>query len=367
MKDMIMRPLSLLLLVTLILPVTFVAQGQITDQIAAWRVVQQCFESSSQQQGSVSFNGTLVLRSLGRLHAFRSEWETPRILAFFHEVDTALSPDNRWFAIVEGGSRVNGMVTEFSTSTIRVVNTLDGSEYSLPWENTYSGVHRIDGHRIYWLNNDQLLYSIGDFDELWFQINPFLGETQPWQAHFTPSHFAFVLAPNGEYGLSSGWPEPLWTLHTPNSDIVVDTEVGYGSNAWNPLGLYLVGVGTTQPTGSETLVTVTLQGEIDEVVYRAESPETRIRQLHWSPDGRYLAFLAEQLLIADTERQIIVDTCIASPSQGYLSMSWSQASSQLALLAPYDSKREIHVLDLENATETVVGYHSGEVIGWRAD
>lgn len=362
-----MRKLTVLLLIVLLLPMTFVVQGQVTDQVATLPLVKQCFVPHTEQEESSSFSGTMVLTSLGRLHAFRAEWDTPRISAFFQAVDTALSPDHRWFAFVEGGSNTDGMVTVFSTSRLRVVNTLDGNEYALPWENRYASIHRIYGHQLYWLDNERLLYSIGDQDEHWFEIDPFQGEIQSWHARFTPSYFAFELAPNGEYGLSADWPEPFWSIHTPMTDITMQTALKYSPIAWHPSELYFAGVVFPQASEAEAVVTVTLDGAVDEVLYRDDSPETRINQLQWSPDGRYLAFSTEYLYIADIERQIIIDTCLTSSPRGYFSMAWAPTSTQLALLNPYDPNREIRVIDLESFTEAVVGYHSGEVIGWRAD
>jgi hypothetical protein len=119
-------------------------------------------------------------------------------------------------------------------------------------------------------------------------------------------------------------------------------------------------------------------GENSEIVFEsligeqlAGSTDYDVKEMAWSPDSRFLAFITvdksrppiPSLYVADTQDQKVIDMCI-SPGAG---LAWSPSSTELALWVSDAGDNAIGVFDFSENQLYVVGYHDGPVIGWRTN
>ena len=329
-----------------------------------WPIVEQCITLQGTPSDDWSFDGTLVMTSQGRLHAYRDEWQTPRITTFFSSpIQDELSPDDRWYAIVEGTARVEGFNTVFTTTAIQVFDTLDGNSHTIPWESSYKAQRRVIGRELYWMNDTRLLYS-GTV------IDPFTAETMPLDRPFNTYHFVFELSPDTQKGLSASWPEPHWTIHTPDNTVELSIPTTYGA-LWHPTSEYFVTV-TVSPESSDpqNIITINLNGDIEHLEYQIQPSSQYVsdaRRMAWSTEGRYLAFETEdkRLFIADMDQQVVINTCL-TPENDF-TFAWSPTHYQLAIIDPRSEDHAIRIVDFDTSVSYIVGYHRGSIIGWRAD
>jgi WD40 repeat protein len=346
-------------------PLLIVPSGiQAQSDEEPWPIVEQCISLEINPPPDWTFDGTLILSSQFRVHTFRQGWTTPRIMAFYRSYfDTALSPDGRWFAVIVGNTDLSsGMLTVFSITAIQVFSTTDDTFYSIPWENEYAAFHRVYGHRLYWADENHLLYSKDiDGGENWFLVNPFTSEITPWEQFFRPSYFGFDLAPDAQKGLSSDWPEPFLSIHA--NETVTEVAIRSGFNGiWHPSSDYfLIETFPEDSTDPVDLLMLDLNGEIVYDIFRTQS-DYGVGTMVWSPDGRYLAFVDDHLYIADLDAERVIDTCIATSS----TIAWSPTRNQLAVVGG-SSDHAIRIIDFDRAASYIVGYHAGGIIGWRAD
>jgi hypothetical protein len=347
---------------------TTFGQQTVAQSVQTWPFEQRCFAEPAIPAEDWIFEGTLLLTSSRRLHAYQQGWETPRVLLFFPPElfeRGLLSPDGRWFAAIVGDTRVDGVVTIMETEAIRVYSTATDETYEVEWKNTYSAVHRVSGHGLYWLDNEHLLYSLGDGpDESWFIIDPFSGSVTEWRAEFTPSWFDFILAPDALKAIYTEYNYPYWLVHNGEDEI----EVNIWNNAiWQPDSQYFAAfTRRIESYGADTLTLFDLNGNVTDVVFNIpEGVSPALPSNGWSKNARYFLFTVQNLYLADTQAKQVIDTCI--PATFYLTAEWSADGSQIAIVEPYNDKREIQILDLDLWERYVVGYHSGEIIGWRAE
>lgn len=338
--------------------------AQSDDSGQPWPIVEQCITLEGTSPDYWSFDGTLVMTSQRGLHAYRDEWETPRITAFLSlPLQDALSPDDRWYAIVQGTARSEGFTTVFTTTAIQVSDTLDSNSHTIPWESSYAAQRRVIGGGLYWMNDTRLLYS-GTV------IDPFTAETMPLDRPFNTYHFVFELSPDTQKGLSTSWPGPYWTIHTSDNTVELAIPTTYGA-LWHPTSEYFVTVTSpTEASDPQTIITINLNGDIEHLVYQMQPSSHNVpdaRNMAWSSDGRYLAFEAEdkRLYIADMDRQLVVDTCLTAEND--FTFAWSPTHNQLATTDSGSDDRAIRVVDFDLDASYVVGYHTGSIIGWRAD
>lgn len=256
------------------------------------------------------------------------------------------------------------MIVTWHTEEIVIHSTDNDETYRIPWKNAFATTQRLSGHMPYWLDDEHLLYSMGNMEEEWFIINPFTQEVTEWAGTFTPSEFNFVLSPDGEKALYNYWLDPFWNLNNGFETIEVPN-VGRGS--WHPnsslFAAYTLQDDSFQPNelatfnlDGERLATIFDVPEEAEFVWRIENA--------WSPSGYYLVFATETLYLADMREQIVIDTCIPTRS---VTVAWSPSSEQLALIERVHTDRQIQIIDLNRWQRYVVGYHDGQIIGWRID
>ncbi|MBI1282376.1 MAG: hypothetical protein GC179_29890 [Anaerolineaceae bacterium] len=334
----------------------------------AWPIVEHCVGSATKPPDDWHFDGTLLLKGFRPLHIYRQDWETPHIRVFrLDDIPNngQLSPDNHWYATVIGirTDSYNFLAASWKTNAIVVYNTLTEEKYTVDWQNTFSALHRLDGHGLYWLDNQHLLYSKGGGDgswEVWFVINPFTGEVESWQGEVSPSQSLFTLSPDERKVLY--WNASTWTLNNDGQEIELPL---LNDAAWNSNSTRFVGI-TNGLNGREDkdLVTFDLQGKLVDHIFSFSLNHSIRLQRGWSPDNQYLLFASDHLYLADMTEKRVIDTCIPTRSP---TVAWSPASHQFALIDRFDSKHKVQIFDLDRWARYVVAYHAGSVIGWRSD
>lgn len=352
-----------------LLTLSFVHAQEATETPDAWPIEQRCIGALAKPPKDWTFPGAILLTSDGKLHAYQQGWSTPRILVFNNEIypfgigSAILSPNQRWYALVESTRTDYYNIWEVRTKAIHIYSTASSKHYIVKWETAWGGsVGGLSGHVLYWIDNEHLLYSKGDStDEKWFVINPFSGEVTDWQASFNPSWDNFSLSPDAQKALYKYGMDINWTLFNGNQEL----QVRLGQPSWRPDSQAFVGY-TAPPDSLDVnrIVLLDLQGQITEIIMNL--PERMEMGLDgvWSPDGRYFAFATNHLYIADMANRRLIDTCYSSERPLFMSAAWSPDSSQLAFIS-YADRGKLQVLDLKIWERYVVAYHYGDVIGWR--
>ncbi|MEP7292436.1 MAG: hypothetical protein ABI835_11670, partial [Chloroflexota bacterium] len=329
-----------------------------------WEIVEHCFGEATEPPEGWTFDGTMLLTSTGRLHAYRQEWETPRILVFSNGLPSwsALSPDMRWYAVVEFEREESFVFTTFHEKAIRVYSLIDDTQYLIPWENSWSASHRVYGHRLYWLDNEHLLYSQGDLFQEWYRINPFSQEIEQWNSDLDPSEFVYDLAPDADKALFTDWGLDYWVLDRGEDEIQLPIVNIAG---WSPDSSQFAAY-TGVNYRAQQFVLFDADGSLTETLLEIPQ-DTQNYWLYsnlWSPSGDDLLFTTDRLYLADIENRHIVDLCLSS--EGMRSAVWSPDGNQFALTT-YDRDDGIQIFDLETWQRYVVSYHNGSIIGWRSD
>ncbi|MFN8448143.1 MAG: hypothetical protein U0521_06040 [Anaerolineae bacterium] len=363
-----LRPL--LLILTLMISIGYFAHADDNT----WTITERCFGDATQPPDDWSFDGTLLMTSEGRLHAFHQGWETPRIVVFSGSIPYTsiphsgqLSPDGRWYAVITGMgfySNFNNVVT-WETETIQIYDTRTGEKHIIPWKGWFGTVSRLYGFGLYWLDNQHLLYERGEGQGGgWFVINPMTQAVAEWHSPLDLIYEIVYLAPDASAELHSNWGYGgYWTLSRGDYDIQLAL---WNGGVWRPDSqAFAAYTRVENEYRAEQLVVFDLAGNITDSLFDVPpEPQPNPDLLKWSTDARYLLFALDRLYIADMERQQIIDTCV--PSNRVRSVAWSPDGTQFALLT---SRRDdgIQIFDLQTWGRYVVGYHSGDLIGWRAD
>lgn len=336
-----------------------------------WPVTERCVGDATGPPADWSFEGTLILTSSGRVHTYRYEWETPRIILFESNVigERKLSPDANWVAVVEG-RRIESFygwstIVGFDVDAIAVHSTTTDESYTIEWENEYTAQTRLIGHELHWIDNEHLLYSKDiDGEENWYVINPFTGEIENWEKPFSPSAFDFILSPDADSAVIVNWS---------SNGLLVHNEARYGLDFraydiyWKPDSMFFAAY--SRPETEHTINSFALFDlfgqRIQTLMTIDEDDEYAGLRNPWSPNERYLLFGVNTLHIADFQEQVIIDTCI--PVRLWDTVAWAATNDQFVFRRTYDDDREIQIVDMARWERYIVGYHYGAVIGWRAD
>jgi hypothetical protein len=333
----------------------------------------------------------------------------PRLVApmTFGQTDTnivggALSPDGRWYASPFGDRVLTESFNVYTTvREIRVYSTSgDDRVYSVILAPAVEAIPSGFYIQIYWQDNQWLLYSNGEADTL---INPFTQETRQLSGyHFNDVFDRFDsyqrphLAPDFTLAVGTGGitSDAQWGLYT------VPAEDRFSIKPFTQLDLADTSIVVWRPDSQifaaeqdiesgRQLVFVNRQGAINDVVFHLPQGE-RSNNTAWSLNNRYFAFITFEdsgsqssyydywekpntLYIADTQEQVVIDTCLSTG----IGLAWSPDSSQLAFLAPGEGIQPIFVMDVENfnaypvanhavaTTGVAENYRPNSVIGWR--
>ena len=399
---------ALLVLFSFALPTRMVTQD--TTPAPSWAVERHCVDEPIRRPQTWTFDGTILMTGDAGIYGISENWGKPRVVVplRFEQINTdlvggALSPDGRWYASPFGDREhtpSNNVLT--TVREIHVYGTSDEDrEHRLilepPLENIPHGFYI----QIYWKDSQWFLFANGEGDIL---INPFTQETQPLTGyHFNDvfdsfdyyqrPHLApdFSLAVSTEYGNSDAkWglyavpagdrfsAEPLIQL-----DLAETTIVAWRLDAQLFAAEHVV-------DSERQLVFINREGVIDEIIYHLpEGERAGNNNTAWSSNGRYFAFVTFEdlgseygyydywgspntLYIADTQNQVVIDTCLSAG----IGLAWSPDNTQLAFLAPGDGSQPIFIMDVENfglyrITNHLVGsigigenYRPNSVIGW---
>lgn len=338
-----------------------------------WPMVDRCVVSQAwdaANRANRSFEGAIIMASrLNRLHAFRDDWDTPRIIADlpFTTGPSAISPNAQWYAVVEslGTSNSEGWVTVVESRAIHVYDTLDGTLHSIPWEDRY-GANSYPS-RLFWIGNEQIVHSLRSSGlEVWYIIGPFSGEISEWDRPFDPTARIFYLSHDGQKGFAADWSPQQWSI-LDGSDELTFSGRSYVA-AWHPSSELLATLNyqEAETNRSTSVFVLDLKGEIQHHIYQHlnddNNPEFAIQLDAWSPDGRYLAFRHQTLMIADLETHQVRDTCMTVDS-----LAWSSDGEQLAVNTTTDGNSLLRVIDISTFDSRIIGIPSGPIIGWRAD
>jgi WD40 repeat protein len=359
-----------------------------------WTVDEMCIGEATPAAEGWTFPGAILLTGRYGIHAVSADVPTPYVVAFINQVELVgtgvLSPDGRWYAVLIG-KQENSVTASLATQrieAIRVYSTEQTREiYTIPWDH-FDSVVGFSGawDRLLWFGNQLLIYPLDDGENPILQlIDPFEGTFKAWENEaFYIAYFADVFIPSEDlkhaiYDVIEDERSKFAVLNRETVQILGHTNA-FTSFLWKPKsdGFIVEVRDTKSDTLDATLSLFDPNGEQQEIIVHFPEGE-HLRSIYgpqnknvvWSPDGRYLAFITTtfsyptviSLYIADMQEKLVINTCI-EPGDG---LAWSPDGKQLALMDFYDYERHrpVMVLDVEAWALHTVAYHDGNVIGWR--
>jgi hypothetical protein len=360
-----------------------------------WPVEERCVGEPTKTPEGWTFPGAILMTGHYGIHAVSADVPTPYVVAFLNQNQivrngAVLSLDGKWYAVLIGKQQ-DSSGTNVATQhidEIRVYSTIKPREtYSIPWDH-FDSVVGFSGawDKLLWLDNQHILYPFDGDETPAIQVVDFIhGTSETWKhENFGLAYFADVVdfAPNLQHVVYSGIVEDVssWLLAGSENTRTLGDIAAFANFVWRADS---AGFAVEVQTAREDMI----QSELaifDAVGNRIEKiidfqPSQTLRQYYgqqfkniiWSPDGRYLAFITTtlnyprviSLYIADMQQKKVIDTCI-EPGDG---LAWSPDGTQLAMIDFYDYKRQRPVMVLDMATWALytVAYHDGSVIGWR--
>ncbi|MEM9950586.1 MAG: hypothetical protein AAF846_03215 [Chloroflexota bacterium] len=374
----------ILMLVLLSLPVV-ISQSQETSD-TGWEIIERCVGDPITPPDGWTFDGTILATGWVGIHGINADWDTPRVQLFRDDwaLFQELSPSDRWlattrseFACPQCFSRV------WRISEIRVFDTLNGDEYIIPIDVGYDyGISYQTRIQMRWWDDDEIVFftngsSVYGRPIQSQRINPFTNERSIIELPIYPLTNDFDFHPSLNWELAVYNPielpeEGQWSVY--------NLETGDGLLQLSSI------VGSPHPTdvvawsnASSQFITTTVSENSKFITYYNHLSEsiTNIypiafddtpNHIEWSHDGRYVAFVKSklfaggELILIDTEHQIIYETCIETGS-----VHWSPVANQLALLSRNgQSSIEIYQPEANVVYGTGI-YHEGRIIGWRED
>ncbi len=162
--------------------------------------------------------------------------------------------------------------------------------------------------------------------------------------------------------LYTNWGFDYWILDKGKDEIQLPL---WNVIGWSPSSIHFAAY-TNNNSQIENLALFDAEGNLQEVLI--DIPDnTYINFLSgklWAPNENYLLFTTDHFYMADIENWQVVDLCISSDA--LRSVVWSPNGTQFALTT-YDRDDGIQIFDPEKGERYVVGYHDGDIIGWRTD
>jgi len=272
------------------------------------KVVQNCISVQSTSPSKFITKGTIILGDfsermlIGNLLAFDSSYEIPVHLPNIPIYwDGKVSPDGKWFAY----ETVNEEA-EF-TSTLIVLDTYGEERFTLPKDQEWGGFYWIDNQRVEmaygdWQNDspssDVVNIFTGQRESLtpklpdpWIPGGPSQAGLVQWKAVYDPT-LTLVGYMRGEepeqsfvlWDLQNNrslWELNKWSIRTirpawsPDGKLLVVAALNQKEDSWDRFELYLIN------RDGKAEKWIDLKGYYSDAT---------IREISWSPDGRYLVF-----------------------------------------------------------------------------
>lgn len=381
----------------LLITFTLVQVSADDDPLTPWPIEEHCINEPIQPPKDWSYSGTLLMTGYAGIHAVQSDWETPRIEAFFSTDALGypleggqLSPDGQWYAVPIGTVTTSRSLNRYwQTEALRVYSLVDDgvrdfviSDFAdeLDYSNFFevNWVH----HNIQWVDNETVI--IGGL-----QIYPFEAEVAlaPFDAIYN-YYELFGISPDGQRafgwlrdGSGQGVFNPYnWEEKFSSLELVDGVAWQHSSNGF--IAEHRI---DTYKTSADYLSLYNRDGEFIETLFQPaelsrlniQRPVSGRSELGWSNDDAYFAFVyrssyqePSKLLLLDFENQVVVDTCIAPVSQPV----WSPDGRQLAILLDGRQNLRVVIVDIDEWQAYDVARHiraSGKLnpnmLAWRDD
>lgn len=330
------------------------------------QVVQNCISIQSASPSNFITGGTILLGDfsermlIGNLLAFKKSDETPVQLP---DVPIywggKVSPDGNWFAY----ETVNEDA-EF-TSELIILDADGTKQFAFPWDKKWREFYWIDDQRVELVYGDDwqstpprsdiVNFFTGQRETLipkllnpWIPGGPSVIGLVQWKAVYDPtltlvgymrgeepeqSFVLFDLKNNRDLWELNKWSvrtiRPVWS---PDGKLLAVVALNQKEDNWDRFELYLIN----------------RDGQAEKWIDLKEYYSgSTIRQVIWSPDGRYLAFATvpeKPLLILDMINRRLLDYCISTNTE-YSSIIWASDSSQV--IVPRIGQPSI-ILDIEH-------------------
>jgi hypothetical protein len=317
----------------------------------------------------------LLLRGRYGIHAVDAQHDTPYVSVYLRGEGLPgggkLSPDGRWYAVLEGDSSEsdNGKFAGISVKAIRVYDTRElHKTHSMQWKSEY-GTGQGLWREIRWYDNDAIIYP-GTFDgeEINYRIDPFEGRYEKIELPFDLPFDNAYPSPDWTRAVydSDPYNTSQWHLNNGNGQIEMFPDEIYVSMAvyWTPDSKVFAAI-RWEKTQYGVFLYDRDGNQLDTIAAPKETEKIDRDDAVWSPDSTNFAFLVSQnLMIADVKAKRIIDYCTSGSG-----LIWSPDSTKLAFMGnSIKQQRPIRVLDLEAEQVYTIAYHSGgSIIGWRAD
>ena len=271
---------------------------------------------------------------------------------------------------------------------MRIYDTRSGQIASkIPWYFQLLGWHPIAPlRRIRWLDNQtiafrhDLILETPGFENV--TLNSFTGDIDiELLTDIVPPDAAYDFYPSPDWTRSVSTPyvaSDMWFVH--------DLENGDQLSTFDSHRLSIIDwthdsdhfIFELSSEADMSLLLFSRQARPVETIYSINRPDRRglggnfgIWAHAWSNDDRYFAFVSYPqtdgigyLHIADVQTKTVINTCIEVSDAGAV---WLGPNYQLAVMEAGQDQRAVHIFDLERWQALRVAYHSGRLIGWRAD
>jgi hypothetical protein len=354
-----------------ILTATTVAQ-----EVAApsWAIVERCLLNPTVPDEGWTFNGEILMRGWGGIHAVNTTLETPYVIHWGRGV---LSPDGQWILTQEvdsfteqltGGGPM-GIYHRFY-SDIVVENLTTGETIVFPWEayiSESSGPYPFGPAVPLWLGNNRFVTFYG-FNGVETKVGDLqTGEITTWTD---------IGLDDYEYSISLDQTRAIYyaTLHDlsdnqPIRDDIVATNYDLTFTVWSRDSSVFADVITDFNDNSKTLSLFDRNGNVVATPLRLEN--SRINLGAWSPDNNYFSLTVHTYnphnppewhsYLLDMQERKIYDLCI-DYANGW---AWSPDGTQFATLLG-EGQQPVVVVEMVEWQPYIIAYHTGAVLRWRS-
>jgi hypothetical protein len=375
---------SLFSLIALLVVSIAVAQEEtpIITPGEGWKLEERCVGNATTPPDNWTFDGTILMTGNYGLHGVSAAFDTPYVVAFFDTqrvVDTALSPDQQWYAIAEGGYLPYGMSDAITTTDrIRVFSTDDSKQlYTSNWRLTRAFPD--DPLDLFWYDNQTLIYketnNRGTLDLILF--NPIQKERQLWSKDLDLNYSNVTISPNKMFALGAENAYGLfidlsWVLVGSSTKRTIDIHP-FSNPKWLSNSSSFVAFTPRSQQGSaypvlNQLVVFDHEGNQTEEILTFISSKYQGYDLGKSPDERYISFYDKTIYVIDKKAKTIIDTCLKTDLRTSTTLVWSPDNKQLAYFPSGNEQLPLRILDLERWQQYTVAYHSnGSLLGWRGN